>query len=740
METAIGIPFVFALLLGGGLTPPLSLPPLPEDTRLISVADENCLMFLSLSGCAEPDGQSTNQTEQLIAEPEIRALVQRLIEEISSSAKRDAGRNPAMLPVAEALTWLVRGMFTRPTVLFVDQISMGPPMPTIRGGLVVNAGDGAEEAEKMMHQIFFTLTRQEHPVRREVEGSTGFRFLPLPPQAPPVSWSRVGKYMVMAFGAEMPDLITRRLTRAEVPVNRKVAGLKQRMPVERPSMMFHLDVENLLETVGGAAGQRGNQIFAFSGLNTIRSVDSIVGLDKRGIKSKVLVRPVREFGGLLGEIGRSSLQPDALAHIPADSDVCVAASFSLYQLWEWVTQNVGNLDPRALAGMQKGIAEAEKDLGFHLVNDLMKHVGTTWTLHNAPSDGGLIVSGLTATVGIKDQQALIRVAESVARQLDTEFMDHGKVALNRQTYRGHTIYFISPIREEMPVSPSWALTQKTLVLAAYPQMVKAHIDRVLDGSADHLLNAAEMTGLFNRERNISYLSRIEMKPLLEKLYPLLYPIWTLACRDAQRKGLKLDPSLLPRASSVVPHMERTLTYSKHDEDGFYIEENGTFPVGGILSPANIGLAAGLIVRFMHKTRARAHRTATMNKLRQIGVALHMYRDAHRKLPDTLDGLKELIHGKQILRDERGQPFVYYGKGLDLHKINQSQTPVCATAHPVRGRRVVLFADAHVEYLREPQLQKRLRKLKEAGGNNGDAPQVKPEDVDLIPPNTKLPEL
>ncbi|MDP6502784.1 MAG: hypothetical protein QF886_04180, partial [Planctomycetota bacterium] len=63
-----------------------------------------------------------------------------------------------------------------------------------------------------------------------------------------------------------------------------------------------------------------------------------------------------------------------------------------------------------------------------------------------------------------------------------------------------------------------------------------------------------------------------------------------------------------------------------------------------------------------------------------------------------------------------------------------------TAHPVRGRRVVLFADAHVEYLREPQLQKRLRKLKEAGGNGGDAPQVRPEDVDLIPPNTKLPEL
>jgi hypothetical protein len=474
-----------------------------------------------------------------------------------------------------------------------------------------------------------------------VEGSTGFRFLPVPPQAPPVSWSRVGKYIVMAFGVEMPDLITRRLTRAEVPINRKVAALKQRIPVERPSMMFHLDVENLLEAIGGMAGQQGGRIFAFSGLNTIRSVESIVGLDKRGIKSKVFVRPAREFGGLLGQLGRTSLQPDALAHIPGDSDIFIASSFSLYRMWGWLNQNLGNLDPRALAEIKKGMAEAEKDLGFNIVEDLLRHLGTTWTLHNAPSDGGLIVSGLTGTVEIMDQQALTKVAESVARQLETEFNEHGRVALNRQTYRGHTVYFISPIREEMPVSPAWALTPKTLVLAAYPQMVKAHIDRVLDGNEDNLLSTAKLTGLFNREKNISYLSRIEMKPLLEKLYPLLYPIWTFACRDAQREGLKLDPSLLPRASSVLPHMGPTLTYSKRDEDGFYIEEDGTFPIGGILSPANIGLAAGLIV------------SATM---------------------------------------------------------------------------------------KEAQFQKEIRKLKEAGGDDGDAPQLRPEDVDLIPPNKKLPEL
>jgi prepilin-type processing-associated H-X9-DG protein len=721
------IPLVLALLTGGGFTPPVSMPPLPADDRLLSVADDDCLMFLSLSGCAEPDAQSQNQTEQLI-------------EVITTAAARDAGKNPAMLPAVEALTYLVRGTFTRPAVLFFDRINLGPPAPIVRGGLVVNAGDGAEEAEKMMQQLFFTFTRLQHPVRREVAGSTGYRFLPMPPQVPPVSWSRVGKYIVLAFGVEMPGLITARLTRAEVPLNRKVAALKKRMPVERPSIMFHLDVENLFEAVGGMAGPRGNQIFSFIGLNTLRSVESIVGLEGRGIKSKVLVRPIREFGGILGALGQTPLMPEALAHLPGDSDICVASSLNLKELWEWLNQNLGNLDPRALEEIKKGMLEAERELGFHPVDDLMPYIGTTWTLHNAPSDGGLIVSGITATVSIKNQQAVSSLVDGIGRKLEAELNDNNQVALKRQAYRGHTVYFVSPIREQLPVSPSWAVTQKSFVLAAYPQMVKAHIDRVLDGNENHLLNAAQLTGLFNREKGINYLSRLDMKPLLEKLYPLLYPIWCLACSDAQRNGLPLDPSILPRASSVLPHMDRTLTYSKRDKDGFYIEEDGTFPIGGILSPSNLAMAAGIIMPAMQKARSNAERLTTMNRLRQIGLALHNYRDAHAKFPDTLKDLNKFLDGKQILQDEQGRTFVYYGKGLKSGKINMSQTPVCATSRPKRGRRTVLFADGHVEYLREPQFQNRIQNLPAAGNEGDAAPQVRPEDADLIPPDKKLQEL
>ena len=66
----------------GGL--PLSTPPLPEDPLMAKLAPDECLAYVSLAGVAQPDHQSTNQTEQLLAEPEVR----RMLRQITDSARR----------------------------------------------------------------------------------------------------------------------------------------------------------------------------------------------------------------------------------------------------------------------------------------------------------------------------------------------------------------------------------------------------------------------------------------------------------------------------------------------------------------------------------------------------------------------------------------------------------------------------------------------------------------------------
>ena len=67
--------FLFLTIFGGGWTLPLGLPPGPEEPALARVAPAKCLFYASWAGMAAADAKSKNQTEQLLAEPEVQLEV-----------------------------------------------------------------------------------------------------------------------------------------------------------------------------------------------------------------------------------------------------------------------------------------------------------------------------------------------------------------------------------------------------------------------------------------------------------------------------------------------------------------------------------------------------------------------------------------------------------------------------------------------------------------------------------------
>ena len=62
------------ILLLGGFGLPVGVPPLPEDPMMANIAPEECVAYVSSAGMATPDAKSGNQTEQLLAEPEVRQM------------------------------------------------------------------------------------------------------------------------------------------------------------------------------------------------------------------------------------------------------------------------------------------------------------------------------------------------------------------------------------------------------------------------------------------------------------------------------------------------------------------------------------------------------------------------------------------------------------------------------------------------------------------------------------------
>ncbi len=82
------------LLLFGGFSLPLGLPPLPEDPVISRVAPEECLAYISWAGTATPNAKSANHTEQLLAEPEVQNLISAIDNAVTSG---DEEKRPARL-------------------------------------------------------------------------------------------------------------------------------------------------------------------------------------------------------------------------------------------------------------------------------------------------------------------------------------------------------------------------------------------------------------------------------------------------------------------------------------------------------------------------------------------------------------------------------------------------------------------------------------------------------------------
>ena len=145
---------VFLLGLGGGLGLPLSIPPGPEDPVLAKAAPEECLFYTAWTGTTEAHAQSRNQTEQLVAEPEIR----RFVDEIGRLLKTrllptlawfrgPQGDGSPTLHVDEIVN-LAQTVLSRPAAVYVTSVRPDPRAPDVRGAALFNLGRDAGRIEQ----------------------------------------------------------------------------------------------------------------------------------------------------------------------------------------------------------------------------------------------------------------------------------------------------------------------------------------------------------------------------------------------------------------------------------------------------------------------------------------------------------------------------------------------------------------------------------------------------------------
>jgi len=603
------------LLFGGQVGVPFGLPPLPEDSVMSSVAPPECLWYFSWSGVAEPDPKSTNQTEQLLAEPEVREFIRGVGKALATAIRKGAPPTPRGQLLGAEGPNLIRVLLTHPTAAFISKAGIGPSGLDIVGGIVVGTGDETDKVKVTLEKLEQTMLGAEAKLQRTLLGTAAadaiakWHKLPLPPGAPTVEWGFHGKYLIVGIGEGSADAIASR-SMGKPP--EWLVAIKKRLAVERVSTVHYLNVKRVISSANAIPGFGQVQtVLNVLGLGNVQQFANISGLEGTGCVGKSWVQVDGEPTGLLTVFGPEPLTAADLAPIPKDASIAIAVRVNASRLWTSILESVNKIDAASGEQFAAGVKQVEAVLGFRLQEDLFQTLGDSWCIYNSPGEGGLLITGLTIVVPVKDHDRLVKTNEQLVQLArknmpkpdDTvpSFARRG-ASINDTTFQKQKIFYLNSFGEGMPFVLSWCVTDKQLILSLSPQNIRAFLSRDPAGGS-----LADLPAVAEKLKSASplLLTYQDSASMMKITYPVLQMIATMGFGEMQREGLDLDGAMLPSLSSLVRHIEPGISTLSREKDGLVYTSRQSMPVDVTMSgmlPLWFGFLVAIPVR-MESTSA-----------------------------------------------------------------------------------------------------------------------------------------
>jgi hypothetical protein len=384
-----------------------------------------------------------------------------------------------------------------------------------------------------------------------------------------------------------------------------------------------------------------------SGLGGVKSLSAVTGLEGKGFVARTLLELDGEPEGLLRIAAQQPLAADDLSPIPADSTLALAVRLDASQTMELLLDTLDQIEPRARADVMEGINEMQGELGIDVRGDILASLGDVWCAYNSPGEGGLILTGLTATVTVKDRprlaqahQRLVGMLKAAMRGPDEGGRRRGP-RLREFEVAGQQVYALTGVDDEFPFSPSWCLTETHLVFALFPQNIKAFLTRGEEYQS--LAKAPQVTGLLSQAEGPGMLFYQDTPELFRMAYPLLQMLAAVASHELQREKIDLDVSLLPSVKAILPHLKPGVTSLRRTDAGIQLETRQSLPGGNVGS--TLPIAAAVLLPAISSARGAARRVESANNLRQLAIAMHVHHETMRAFPPA------------YIADEDGKPLL-----------------------------------------------------------------------------------
>lgn len=647
--SGFAVTWIWLLLLGGAGTIPLGGAPLALDPVLSNIAPEECLWYASYTGQGEADAGSSNQTEQLFAEPQVRRFVEEIQSQLMKTARRAGGPEREKRVLVEQGPKLLRVLLTRPSAIYVEEVKPGEGEAfDASAAFVLNAGDEQAEVQAALEELL-TLVPPDGPHLELTDVAAGVKWhrVLTPPHVPSVRFGWKDAYFIIAIGDETP---TNLLDRMDGVAPAWLDEIRREHPIERELSLGYLNVAGILERVrpfAEAEDPKAWPAVETLGLTHIKAVHGVSGYDDAACKSIGHIVTDGERPGLLGLLPYEPLERSDLQPIPKDALFALAMSINAREMWDHGVELGRQLEPQAKDDAEKAMWELETELGVNVRDDILGSLDDAWTFH-VPG-GELMLSWLntTAAVRVKDADRLGQAIEKLVDAAQAEMARHpDEGSISESKLGEHTMYTFQ-LPGPAPISPSWCVGDGWLVLSLSPAAVRTALEQQEE---DSLAAADGVSEALADEGGVSALAYQDTPQLVRSVYPWLQMGIQMAAGELRKNGVEIDPTILPSREVILKHLKPGVATLSHSSDGFHFTSRHSLPGGGNLAAA-APMGAALLLPAVQSARHAAESAQSMNNMKQIALAMHMYHDAHKKFPTDIyseDGKPLLSWRVQLL--------------------------------------------------------------------------------------------
>jgi hypothetical protein len=638
------------LLFSSGFSLPLGLPPLPEDPAISRAAPAECLAYISWAGTATPDPKSENHTEKLLAEPEVQSLVASIDKAVLAGIKQEmVGRPPMANEVRSSFAEimpdaypLAKTILTSPAAVFLSKLEVGPQGPNFQGGAIVNVAEKAAAVKAALENLE-KVVPPGMVEKVEISGASFRRIRPGPMVA---TWGVHGKYLIVGIGEGAAEGI---LERAKGQPPAWLAEVRKQLPEERLSTLMYFNVKQAIGQFAPLGGPKVKAVLDALGLENVSYLACVTGLDGKDMSAHTLVAMDGEPQGVFHLAAAKPLAAGDLAPIPRDATIAAVGRLDANSALDLLLTQVGRVEPQGRVEIKRGIAEMESELGIDVQEDVLKPLGDVWCVYNSPSEGGLLITGLTGVVQVKDHARLEATLTKLMDLFTAEVARSGAGTnggrrrgpqIVKTTFAGHVICCLDVPTGEFPMAPAWCLTEKELIVSTFPQNIKSYLSR----GKDYQSLAAEPDVAKALEGGAVAVTYCDTRKIAEFVYPLVCFGGRAIAAEASREGIPLDASMIPAATAIFPHLTPSISVVRRTSAGIEVSARG--PMAGVGAGPLLLPVPWLFFSLRSADMPARPRALSMNNLKQIALAALNYESANRKLPPAF--IADKATGKPLL--------------------------------------------------------------------------------------------